>query len=240
MTEHQQQDKIDPKTGLRKRELYGRALGRNLSNKKEALIKELLPQINIDIEADKPYKASDFFDQEFDQYIFEIGFGYGDFIAEKHRKHSDTGFIGAEAYWNGIGQLLENIEKDDNSNIRLWTDDALIALEQFQENSLDGIYILNPDPWHKKRHYKRRIVREETLDLFSQLLKPGGFLTMTTDIANLAEWMVTKTINHPDFEWEAQRESDWLKAPKDWVQTKYEKAGIMAGRDQFYLIFKRK
>lgn len=126
------------------------------------------------------------------------------------------------------------------NNIRVIMDDAMLAVEALADQTLDGIYILNPDPWHKKKHHKRRIVRAENLDQFARVLKPDGQLIMSTDVPYLAEWMVTGAINHPAFEWTANDRNDWQMAPPDWITTKYETKRAKGADKMVYLIFKKK
>lgn len=231
---------------VHKKKLYGRKKGRRISQHAEHLLETMFTGLNlkntIDLEqtAKEKINPASLFSKKFEKIVFEIGFGYGHMLAQMHRENPDMGYIGAEPYLNGVAYLLMDIENDDNSNIRLWQDDALALLECFTDNSLDSLYILNPDPWPKKRHYKRRIVRQETLDLYARLLKPGGELIMTTDVDDLAEWMVTESINHSAFEWTAYSKQDWTNPPLNWTTTKYEQKGAEEGRQQSYLIFQRK
>lgn len=124
-------------------------------------------------------------------------------------------------------------------NIRVLMDDAMMLVHSLEDACLDGIYILNPDPWPKKRHHKRRIVNQNNLEAFARILKPGGILTMTTDVDDLAEWMLTQATLHPAFHWTARCGSDWKNPPQDWTKTRYEQKGSAAGRKQTYLIFKK-
>ena len=119
-------------------------------------------------------------------------------------------------------------------------DDAISIAKSLKTDSLDEIYVLNPDPWHKSRHHKRRMICQDNLDVFSRILKSGGKLTMTTDVDELAEWMCTKATNHSDFMWTASNSNDWKTAPTGWHKTRYELKGADAGRKQSYLIFERK
>ena len=126
-----------------------------------------------------------------------------------------------------------------HDKIRVWMDDAMMIVDAMPDHYLDGIYILNPDPWPKKRHYKRRIISQENLSKFARVLKPGSALIMATDVPDLAEWMVTQATNHPAFEWTAERADDWRITPPDWIKTRYEERGIREGRKQNYLFFKK-
>lgn len=226
----------------RKRELFGRKRGRHFGIVAQDMLDNLYPQINIkeliDIENCRRLNPKDLFTFDPKKIVCEVGFGDGDMLGVVHKQYPDHGFIGCEPFLNGLVNMLKTIE--DTKNIRLWQDDALLLLDIIEDSSIDDIYILNPDPWPKKRHYKRRIVRAETLDIYARIMKSGGTLVMTTDVDDLAEWMVTQAFNHPAFSWTAESQNDWKSPPKNWISTKYERKGIEAGRQQSYLIFKRK
>jgi tRNA (guanine-N7-)-methyltransferase len=115
--------------------------------------------------------------------------------------------------------------------------DVIPLAKSFTDGSFDSIMVLNPDPWHKTRHHKRRIINQDNLDIFSRILKPGGTLVMTTDVRNLIEWMVTEASNHPDFTWNAKTSDDWKIPPKDWIGTKYETKGAKGADRMHYLFF---
>lgn len=178
---------------------------------------------------------------------FEIGFGNGEHLAARMAQHPENGYIGAEPFINGMSAFLKSIEQQDPGfrrddglgNIRVLMDDAVMLARTFKDNSLDGIYILNPDPWPKKRHHKRRIVRPETLDVYARILKPGGQLIMSTDVPGLANWMVMHTAMHPAFEWTANGPEDWREPPPGWVKTRYEGKGAKGAERMAYLIFRK-
>ena len=106
--------------------------------------------------------------------------------------------------------------------------------------SLEGIYVLNPDPWPKKRHHERRIIRHENLDVLAKIIKPGGSLILSTDVPVLADWMVTHTFNHPAFVWQANEAKDFWERPEGWHPTRYELKGANHSKRMCYLLFKRK
>lgn len=124
------------------------------------------------------------------------------------------------------------------NNIRVHMDDAMMIVRFLKDASLERIYILNPDPWPKTRHHKRRIVSQGNLDEFARVLKPGGRLVLATDVDDLAEWMVTQCLIHPGFEWTANSSKDWQTPPAEWIETRYAFKGKQAGRRQTFLIFK--
>lgn len=226
-----------------KHKVFGRKQGRPLTPKRQRLMDELLPQIkpNLNLSKAEQIDPASLFAKDVSKTIVEVGFGDGERLADLHEKDdiANTGFIGCEPFVTGVSTLLDRIRDRNLDNLRVWDDDALPFLDCLTSSSVDLIYVLNPDPWPKKRHHKRRIIREETLDLFARLLKPQATLFMSTDVDDLAEWMVTKASNHPEFEWTATSKHDWQTPPKDWLTTKYERKGAEAGRTQSYLIFRR-
>jgi tRNA (guanine-N7-)-methyltransferase len=218
------------------RRLYGRKQTRPPGREGQEALDALLPKLQISVSKEK-INPKDLFSFSPAQTWLEIGFGSGEHLAALMRRHPDHAFIGAEPFINGMSAFLKNITGDPHGNIRIWMDDAILLTEMLADDTLDGIYILNPDPWPKKRHRKRRIVSPENLDRFARLLKPGGQLIMSTDVGGLAGWMVTQAANHPAFEWTAERAADWQTPPPDWIATRYEKKGLGAGRKQIYLLF---
>ena len=172
--------------------------------------------------------------------ILEIGFGNGEHLKAMMEQRPDRNYIGAEPFINGMSAFLKSISDMPHHNIRVWMDDAVTMVRSFTNESLSAIYILNPDPWPKKKHHKRRIVRHETLNEYHRVLKTGGRLIMATDVDDLAEWMVTETMNHGGFEWQAERAKDWQTMPSDWfITTRYAAKGEAAGRKETYLLFKK-
>jgi tRNA (guanine-N7-)-methyltransferase len=105
---------------------------------------------------------------------------------------------------------------------------------------IDRIYLLNPDPWRKTRHEKRRFVQTETLSDLARILKPNGTFTMSTDVVELANWMHEKTFNHGAFEWLSETPDDWTTPPTDWPldKTRYMKKAL-GGETIYWLKFKR-
>lgn len=214
--------------------LHGRRKGRALGREQAQAYKEILPKVVIGTPAPSPL-----FTAPVARRIFEIGFGDGGHLAQMMAQKPEDGFIGAEPFRNGIANFLKKIKDGPLERIRIWTEDAMLLADALGESSLDEIYILNPDPWPKRRHEKRRIVRPENLDRLARILKPGGNLIMTTDHDALAEWMVTQASRHPAFVWTAEKADDWRTPPPGWIETRYEQKGRKAGRKQTYLIFQR-
>lgn len=156
--------------------------------------------------------------------IAEIGFGMGTATAEIAASHPDINYIGIEVHRPGIGRLLGEIRKRDLKNLFIIEHDALEALEtMFVDNSVNGFHVFFPDPWQKKRHHKRRLVRRPHTDLLAQKLASGGYLYMVTDWlpyaqSALEELTATKTLTNR-YESFAPRQ-DWRP------ETKFERRGI--------------
>ncbi len=222
---------------------YGRRSGRPLNKKRVEALDTLLPVLSIASECltqDGTLAPASLFANPHTEYWLEIGFGSGEHVAGLMERHPDHGFIGVEPYINGMSNFLNAIEHKPHDNVRVHMDDALPVAKSLTSASLDGIYILNPDPWHKKRHHKRRIVRQDTLDVYARILKPGGQLVMSSDVPDMAEWMLTHAMNHPAFAWTAQCRDDWAIRPKDWITTAYEVKGAKGAKQMCYLLFLRK
>ena len=222
---------------------YGRRVGRKLNGIRKKLMDELYPKICItDTPKDGTIPPSLLFDNTSDKAILEIGFGNGEHLAEMMRREPNTNFIGAEPFSNGMSAFLKEIHEDNLplNNIRVHMDDAIPVVKSLAPNSIDEIYVLNPDPWHKKRHHERRIINQKNLNEFARIMKPNAKLIMTTDVIDLIEWMVTEASLHPDFEWTAQNADEWRTAPKDWIPTRYETKGAKGADHMNYLFFVKK
>ena len=123
----------------------------------------------------------------------EIGFGNGDALVEMARGHPDVDFIGCEVHAPGVGHALLGIEEHGLDNVRIVQHDAMEVLERmFAPATLARVLLFFPDPWHKKRHHKRRIVQPDFLDAVARTLAPEGLLHCATDWRDYAEWMLER------------------------------------------------
>ncbi len=234
--------KINSDSAYKQRSLFGRRQGRALRGERSRVLNEILPHVTLDkskLTEDHAHEPTSYFDKKFDQHILEIGFGHGERLAQHAKNEPNIGFLGAEPFINGMSAFLKNIEDQEKNNIRTLMDDGMILARSIKPQSLDAIYVLNPDPWHKKRHHKRRLINQKTLDTFSKILKPHGKLIMTTDVPYLAEWMCSHTIIHPNFSWTAESRRNWEQQPQDWISTKYEQKGAKGAKKMVYLFFEK-
>ena len=226
-----------------KKRVFGRRLGRPMSASRQDVLEELLPQLTLDLKDLKEDGSLDpvsLFNKKKD-IVLEIGFGNGEHTQMMMAQKPDRNYIGVEPFINGMSMFLKSIKDMSHDNIRVWMDDAVMLCRSLKSESISTIYILNPDPWPKKKHHKRRIVRAETLAEYHRILKPGGKFIMATDVDALAEWMAMETVNHGGFEWEAQSSKDWYTMPEGWfLTTRYAAKGVEAGRKETYLLFKKR
>lgn len=201
---------------------------------RQTALEKVLPQIAIE----SPEAALDFpFTPE--KVWLEIGFGNGDALAHWHHEFPNTGFIGCEPFINGVSNFCKLVANDDLKNIRIWNDIAQPLMAALPDASIDRVYLLNSDPWPKKRHHRRRVIQQESLDTLWRIMKPGALLILTTDHQSLAEWMLEQTLRHSKFEWTAKCKADWQTPPEGWLTTRYEGKGAVAGRSQVYLTFRK-
>ncbi len=215
---------------IKKHRFHGRRKGKTLTAHRKAVLADMLPRYRCIID-----------DLSFNQETWlEIGFGNGEFLSHMCQNNSDIQFIGCEPFVNGVAALLASL-KSSVDNLKIWNDDARILIDEMPDRCVDRIYLLNPDPWPKTRHAKRRFIQTDTLDDLARLLKPGGQFIMSTDVKDLANWMHVHTFNHSAFEWTATSQADWLSPPDDWPleKTRYMKKAL-GGETIYWLKFRRK
>lgn len=166
----------------------------------------------------------------------EIGFGNGESLATMAENNPDRNFIGIEVHRPGVGHLLRIILEKKLNNIRLFDTDAIEVLQQaIPEHSLDCVQLFFPDPWHKKRHHKRRIVQTEFLNLIHSTLKTGGRFHAATDWENYAEHMMSTLNAHPGFT--NSTEPNYAERPEHRPLTKFENRGLRLGHGVWDMIF---
>ena len=152
----------------------------------------------------------------------EIGFGGGEHLAAQAARHPDTLMIGCEPFLNGVASALRHIEEGGLKNVRLHADDARDVMTALPDASLDRVMILFPDPWHKARHNKRRLVQAETAAEIARLLKPGGVVRFVTDWEDYAEWALERLMRTEGLTRVASPGDDWTTPWEDHVITRYE------------------
>ncbi len=224
----------------RRRLVYGRRQGHKLRGRQAELMRDLLPALRLECSLDQRLDPRALFDFPVQNVWLEIGFGGAEHLLEQAGNHPETGFIGCEPFINGVAKLLAGIEARGLRNIRIHDADARDVLESLAEGSLSRAFLLFPDPWHKKRHHKRRFVSSENLDELARVLKPGSLLRIASDIPDYIRWTLTRIHAHGGFEWQAKSPADWRARPADWPATRYEAKALRQGRTPVYLSFLRR
>ena len=171
--------------------------------------------------------------------ILEIGFGNGDALLSMAQQNPDSNFIGIEVHRPGVGHLLQNIEQHKLQNIRVICHDANDVLkQQIPDHSLDRLHLFFPDPWHKTRHQKRRIVQADFALLVAQKLKPGGLFHLATDWQHYATHML-RILNACDAYNNLSTDNSYVPRPVARPLTKFEQRGHRLGHGVWDLLYQR-
>jgi tRNA (guanine-N7-)-methyltransferase len=170
--------------------------------------------------------------------ILEIGFGMGDTTSHIAGAMPDKDFIGVEVHTPGVGSLLKQIGEQGLTNLRLIQHDAVEVLKQMiPEGSLAGVHVFFPDPWHKARHNKRRLLQGPFVKLLAERLAPGGYLHCATDWEDYAIQMLDVMSAEPTL----QNSADgYAPQPAYRPLTKFENRGIKLGHGVWDLVFLKK
>lgn len=217
--------------------LYGRQQDKPLKRRQQQLMETLLPRLAVPM--DGPVDPKALFPQA-EEIHLEVGFGGGEHLAWQAAHRPQAGFIGAEPFVNGVAKALVHVDDQRLENVRIHFGDARPLLEALPAASLARLYVLHPDPWPKKRHFKRRMISPWFFAEAARLLKPGGTLRVASDIRDYIRWTLMHAQHAPDFEWTAECAADWKTRPEDWPQTRYEAKSRREGRTPAYLVFRRK
>ena len=153
---------------------FGRRKGHKLRSHQADLIDNLLPRLALDIGTPAPERLADLFEARLDDVRLEIGFGGGEHLIAEALAFPNIGFIGCEPYVNGMAKILTQIEAHNIGNIRLFAGDAAELLAWAPAQSLARIDLIHPDPWPKRRHWKRRFVQDATIAAMARVLKAAA------------------------------------------------------------------
>ena len=171
--------------------------------------------------------------------ILEIGFGMGASLVEMAKAAPEQDFIGVEVHVPGVGKLLHGMEEFEVNNIRIYCDDAVEVLKRcIPDNSLDRVQIYFPDPWHKKKHHKRRLIQTGFVQSLRAKLKIGGVIHLATDWEHYAEHMMEVMAAADGFKNQAD-EFCFSPRPDYRPITKFEKRGERLGHGVWDLLFEK-
>ena len=218
---------------------FGRRKGHKLRLHQADLIEHLLPRLALDIGGPRRAGLADLIDPPADDVRLEIGFGGGEHLIAEARAFPKAGFIGCEPYVNGMAKILTQIEAHNIGNVRLFAGDAAELLAWAPPGSLTRIDLIHPDPWPKRRHWKRRFVQDATVAAMARALKPGGEFRFVSDIDDYCAWTLAHLSRAPDFVWTAERASDWRLPWADYTMTRYGRKAEHEGRHAAYLRYRK-
>jgi tRNA (guanine-N7-)-methyltransferase len=218
---------------------FGRRKGHKLRPHQLDLVEQLLPRLALDISSESPNDLGEVFDRPVAEVRLEIGFGGGEHLIAEALNFPDTGFIGCEPYVNGMAKILTQIEAHNIANIRLFAGDAAELLAWAPPRSLVRIDLIHPDPWPKRRHWKRRFVQDATVNAMARILKTSGEFRFVSDIDDYCAWTLAHLVRSPDFEWMAERAADWQLPWPDYTMTRYGRKAEREGRKAAYFRFRR-
>ena len=170
--------------------------------------------------------------------ILEIGFGMGESLAEIASAHSENDYLGVEVHTPGVGALLKQLGERGLTNVRIVQHDAVDVLNHMlAPESLAGAHVFFPDPWHKTRHHKRRLIQPPLVQLLASRLQPGGYLHLATDWEDYAMQMLDVLRAEPML---ANTAADFSPRPGSRPLTKFEARGLRLGHGVWDLLFTRR
>jgi tRNA (guanine-N7-)-methyltransferase len=209
---------------------------------------DLGPQFLLPFEA-RPFSTQDW-DAAFSampaasqqpRLVLEIGFGMGEATAHIARVLPDVRFLCCEVHEPGVGALLKRIGEHDIRNIRICAHDAVEVIDDMLPlESLDGVHIFFPDPWHKKRHHKRRLIQPPLVEKLVARLKPGGYIHCATDWEPYAHQILQVLSGNVQLHNTGSHPEGWAEKPHYRPLTKFENRGLKLGHGVWDLVFTRK
>jgi tRNA (guanine-N7-)-methyltransferase len=218
---------------------FGRRKGHPLRARQVELFAALLPRLALDLAAPAPDNLAILFPVPVDGVRLEIGFGGAEHLIAQAQHNPRSGFIGCEPFVNGVAKALVAIDELKLANIRLHHADAAELIDWLPAGSIARVDLLYPDPWPKRRHWKRRFVSDASVAKLARILRPGGEFRFATDWADYAEWTLLRLLRARSFCWTAERADDWRKPWPGFAGTRYEAKAKREGRAPCYLIFRR-
>ena len=194
------------------------------------------PQFGIDY-SESLLDLNQVFERKDSNKVLEIGFGMGESTAKIAQTLPHCDFLAVEVHTPGVGSLLKMIQEQALTNIRIVQHDVVEVLQHMiADKSLDGVHIFFPDPWHKKRHHKRRLIQAEFVKLMCSKLKTGAYIHVATDWQEYAEWVLEVLQAEPELKNTAK---DYAEKPSYRPLTKFENRGIKLGHGVWDLVFLR-
>lgn len=209
---------------------FGRKRARGLSDTQKNNLVHLYETYGIEIPEEKIFPKT-LFNIPFEKIFVEVGFGHGEHLIQNALLNPKIGFIGCEPFENGVATTLKEIRDHNLQNVCIFKGDARLILEKLQKNTIDRVYVLFPDPWHKKRHHKRRILSVEFIDNLRK--SQSKELVIATDCR---EYMESVLENLEQLKIPAPNDIETLSQKPDWfLSTRYEQKALAKGEKCYYL-----
>ena len=200
---------------------------------------EAFPALALDIAASPPESLAALFAHAPGDVRLEIGFGGGEHLLAAAASEPSAGFIGVEPFLNGMAKAVAAIVEAGLANVRLFDGEATRLIDWLPAASLASVDLLYPDPWPKRRHWKRRFVNDANLDRLARVLRPGAPLRFVSDSPDYVAWTLAHVLRRADFAWAAACSDDWRRPFPGWTATRYETKAVREGRTPTYLMFVR-
>jgi len=200
-------------------------------------IDELWPSLGVDLN-EQHIDFNALFGREA-PCIMEIGFGNGLSLADMAETAPENNFLGVEVHKPGVGSLLVQVKQRDLNNVRVCGDDVVELLKQIPNNSLNRVQIFFPDPWHKKRHHKRRLIQTEFVKQLVEKLSADGVIHVATDWQNYAEHVLEVLSENSKLRNLSNHDSGYSEKPSYRPETKYERRGIKLGHGVWDILFQK-
>ncbi len=213
---------------------YGRRKGRKVSSTISKLVEDYSYKFYLQEDQICKLKL-----HENEKNILEIGFGNGENLVNMSLNKPNDLFIGCDAYYNGCTKLVRQILNKNIKNIKIWPDDIHLIIKKFKKNFFDFILIIQPDPWPKKKHKKRRLIQQKFLDDLNQILKFKGELIISTDHKVMKSWVLEQLHVREDFLWIKNGYYYQNKQPEWIINTKYTKKALQNNRVVNWFFFKK-
>jgi tRNA (guanine-N7-)-methyltransferase len=201
-------------------------------------LEELWPRHGVDY-SPRPLALDEVFGRAAPRTL-EIGFGNGEHLASLAATHPERDYLGIEVHRPGVGHLLLLAQTHHLSNIRVSSHDAVEVLrDQIAPASLDEVLVLFPDPWHKKRHHKRRLIQRPFVELIASRMRAGGVFKLATDWEEYAVQMLEVLGAASAHFTNLSPTGDWMPRPEERAPTRFEKRGARLGHGVWDLVFRR-
>lgn len=233
MSKQEQQHNIDHHRKIRS---YVRREGRFTPAQKSAY-ESLWPIYGLDTTVEQ-WDFSRVFDRQSDVFL-ELGFGDGRVLKRLSAQYPENDYLGIEVHRPGVGRVMRELDQKGLKNVRVASEDGMELLQNnIAAGSLAGILIFFPDPWHKKKHKKRRMIQAEFVHMAASRLKPGGILHLATDWEDYAQQMLEVLTAEPLLI-NTSTENTFVERPQSRPLTKYEERGLRLGHGVWDLVFYR-